>query len=132
MKTISRKLFNEIVEARVGEIFELVIENIEGSGNEYQLPAGIVITGGTALLPGITNMAKKVFKVPARVGSPKGVEGLIDGISSPAYAASQGLVLYALHDEIYRGDSKFSPSHAVKSSPGIMSKISEFIRNLLP
>src|SRR5690606_6644039 len=52
VKTISRKLFNEIIEARVAEIFDLVIENIEASGNEYQLPAGIVITGGTAQLPG--------------------------------------------------------------------------------
>lgn len=132
VKTISRKLFNEIVEARVSEIFDLVMENIEGSGNEYQLPAGIVITGGTAQLPGITNMAKKSFKVPARVGNPKGVEGLVDGISSSAYASSQGLVLYALHDEVYRGDNKFHPSGSVKSSGGVAGKVAGFLRNLLP
>ena len=132
VKTISRRQFNEIVEARITEIFELVAENIESAGYEFQLPAGVVLTGGTALIPGVTSIAKKVFKVPARIGSPRGLEGLVDGISSPAFASPQGLVLYALHDEVYRGDNSFSVTSNAKQGPGIVSKISRFFKGLMP
>ncbi len=132
VKTISRKQFNLIIEERITEIFEFVVDNIESAGYEYQLPAGVVLTGGTALVPGITAIAKKVFKVPARIGSPRGLDGLVDGISTPAYASTQGLVLYALHDEIYRGDSKFNVVQSTKKSNGLVDKVSGFFRNLMP
>ena len=134
VKTISRKLFNDIVEARVEEIFDLVIQNIEQSGNEFKLPAGIVVTGGSSEIPGITNIAKKRFGVPARIGTPRGLEGLVDGISSPAYAAAQGLIMYAMGDEIYRGDNKYSPANGSKkkTSGGIVSRVSGFFKNLMP
>ncbi len=133
VKTISRKLFTVIVEERIKEIFELVQNNIQQSGNEYKLPAGIVITGGTAQLPNITSIAKKVFGVPARIGSPRGLDGLVDGISSSAYASAQGLVLYALHDEVYRGDSRFSAgSSSKKKSGSVINKITDFFKGLMP
>ena len=134
VKTISRKLFNVIVEERVSEIFELVMQNIEQSNNEYKLPAGIVITGGSANIPGITNLAKKSFGVPARVGQPKGLEGLVDGISTSGYSAAQGLILYALHDEVARGgSSNYSGGMSSKRNSGdLKDKVFGFIRNLIP
>lgn len=133
VKTISKKLFNVIVEERVSEIFELVMQNIEQSNNEYKLPAGIVITGGSAQIPGITNMARKAFGVPARIGQPKGLDGLIDGISSSGYSSAQGLVLYALNDEVARGDSnKFTGSTSVKRKGDVKDKVFGFFRNLMP
>lgn len=133
VKTISRKLFNEIVEARVSEIFDLVIQNIEQSNNEYKLPAGIVITGGSAQIPGITAMAKKAFGVPARIGVPKGLEGLVDGISTPAYSAAQGLVLYALNDEVARGDSsRYATGNSLKRRGDVKDKVLSFLKNLMP
>jgi len=132
VKTISRRQFNEIVEARITEMFELVVDNIEAAGYEYQLPAGVVLTGGTALVPGITAIAKKVFKVPARIGFPRGLDGLTDGVSSPSFASSQGLVLYALHDEIYRGDNRFTVSSNSKQGPGIVNKVTKFFKGLMP
>jgi cell division protein FtsA len=132
VKTISRRMFNEIVDARISEIFDLVSENIDQSGNDFKLPAGIVITGGTAQLPGVTALAKKVFKVPARIGNPRGLEGLTDGISSSSYSAAQGLVLYALHDEVYRGDNRFNSGQVSKPGTGIVGRFNKLIRNLLP
>lgn len=135
IKTISRKLFTEIVEERVTEIFELVMQNIENAGHEYRLPAGIVITGGSSQIPGLTTLAKKVFGVPARIGNPKGLEGLVEGISTPAYSASQGLVIYALNDEVSRGDSsKYSGSigNKRKSSGGLLGRVTSVIKGLLP
>ncbi len=136
VKTISRKLFNDIIEARVEEVFDLVKANIEQSGNEYRLPAGIVITGGSAMVPEITSIAKKSFGVPARIGTSKGLDGLVDGISSPAYAAAQGLVLYALGDEVYRGDSRYTGGSSGKkkssSQGGFIGKLGGIFKNILP
>jgi cell division protein FtsA len=135
IKTMSKKLFLEIVYARVEEIFKLVAENIEQAGYDYRVPAGIVITGGSAGLPEITTIASKIFGVPARVGTPRGLEGLVDGISSPSYAALQGLVLHGLQDDkVYSGGSKMSGSSIKKSAAGdgLVGKIIGFIRNLLP
>ncbi len=131
MKTISRKMFEEIVEARMSEIFDLIIDQVEQSRNEIKLPAGVVLTGGGALLPGITTIAKKVFGVPARVGYPKGLEGLVDEINGPAYAVSQGLILYGSQDEAGgKGIGLSIPS--VDRSGSIFGKVGDFFKNLLP
>jgi len=115
VNTISKKLFGEIIEARMGEIFDLVATQVEQSGNEASLPAGIVLTGGASLLPSITKAAKKIFGVPARVGYPRGLTGLVEEISTPAYSVAQGLILYGMHDEGI-GKSASSGMSPIKSS----------------
>lgn len=130
--TISKKYFNEIVNERIKEIFGLVLDNIQQSGNEYRLPAGIVITGGSANLPGITNLAKEVFGVPARVAAPSGLEGLLDGISAPAYAAVQGLIVNARKKGNYSTDANYSGKTSSNGEGGIISGIIDFIKGFLP
>lgn len=131
VETISQKLFNEIIEARLSEIFDIIIRQVDQSGNETRLPAGVVITGGTALTPNITSIAKKVFGVPARIGHPKGLEGLVDEISTPAYAVSQGLSLYGSMDEGYSQTKSQIKSNS-SSGEGPLGKIGSFFKNLLP
>lgn len=132
MKTMSKKLFNEIVEARLSEIFDIVIRQVEQSGNETRLPAGIVITGGSALIPGIASVAKKVFGVPARVAYPKGLGGLVDEISSPAYSVGHGLILYGSSEEGFETSSKRTSVKSSKKSGGVGSRLTSFFKNLLP
>ncbi len=133
VKTISKKLFDEIIEARMSEIFDLVATQIEQSGNEAKLPAGVVLTGGGALLPGVTRIAKKVFGVPARVGYPRGLTGLVDEISTPPFAVAQGLVLHGEQDDSGGGRAGAIPSGGSKQSGGGMfDKARSFIKNLLP
>ena len=129
--SISKKLFSEIIEARIEEIFrDMVLPVIEQYGQEYSLPAGIVITGGSANLPGITGIAKKVFGVPARVGHPSGLKGLTDGISTTAYATLYGLILHALDEDIsYQSGS--NTSQGIKGK-GLVDRISSFLKNFLP
>lgn len=131
VKTISKKLFDEIIEARLAEVFDLIIRQVEDSGYDTRLPAGVVITGGSALIPGINTIAKKVFGVPSRVGYPRGLEGLVDEISSPAYSVVYGLTLYGAQDEGYGGGRK-QQSLKAAGGDGIFSKITGFIKNLLP
>lgn len=133
IKTVSRKFLTEIIEARVDEIFRFAREEIEQSGNEYKLPAGIIITGGSANLPNITQIAKEVFGVPARIGSPRGLEGLTDGINGSAYSTAQGLILYGLNDEGFNSSATSNyGSKGVAAGKGVVGKIGGFFRNLLP
>ncbi|MBW7953366.1 cell division protein FtsA [Candidatus Dojkabacteria bacterium] len=132
VKTVSKKLFEEIIDARLSEIFDLVIKQVEEANHETRLPAGVVITGGAALVPGITTIAKKVFGVPARIGYPKGLEGLVEEISNPAYSVVQGLVIYGAMDEGYGGARKQVNLKKGAPKDGVLSKIGGFFRNLLP
>jgi cell division protein FtsA len=91
--TVSRQILCEIIEPRMEEIFQLVQREIAKSGYEGSLASGVVMTGGSMLLPGAVETAEQVFGMPARLGSPTHVVGLVDVVSSPVYAASVGLVL---------------------------------------
>lgn len=134
VKTISKKLFDEIIEARLSEIFDLVLSQVEQSRNDAKLPAGIVITGGSAHLPNITNIAKKVFGVPARVGYPKGLGGLVDEINFPAYSVGQGLIQYGAQDEWGSGGSLgiLEGKSGKSSGGGIFASVKGFFKNLIP
>jgi cell division protein FtsA len=61
---------------------------------ENVINSGIVITGGTALLDGITDVAEGIFNLPTRLGRPSGISGLVDVVNNPMYATGVGLVLY--------------------------------------
>ena len=95
-RPVSRRVLSEIVEARLAETFELVSDHLNRAGFEEGLPAGIVLTGGTAQLQGIRRLAADIFHSPVRIGTPNGIYGLVDAISTPAYATSVGLLKWGL------------------------------------
>ena len=97
---ISRQDLADIIEARVEEIFSLTLQEIKRSGYDGLLPAGIVLTGGTAALPGIKRIASEVVGMPVRTAQPENLLGLVDRLNSPAYSTSVGLLRWALsmHD----------------------------------
>lgn len=84
----------EVAEARLQETFLLVQGEIQKSGFGNLLPAGIVVVGGTAQMPGIAELGSDVTHLPVRRGTPRGVHGLIDQIGDPAYATGVGLALW--------------------------------------
>jgi cell division protein FtsA len=93
---VNRKELANIIEARVEEIFTLVLQEIKRSGYDGLLPAGMVLTGGTSQLPGIRALANKVLGVPVRIAKPENLLGLTDQLNSPAYSTSVGLLYWAL------------------------------------
>lgn len=114
-----------VIEARVDEIFQMVLQEIRQSGYGGLLPAGIVLTGGSAQLRGITNVAEHVLGVPARVAVPRNLVGLVDSLRSPAYATSVGLLRWAISDSnLYRP----RPRHQAQWG----RRIGEFFRAFLP
>jgi cell division protein FtsA len=97
VRQASRELLSHIIHQRLDEIFMLVGREFERAGyGGGRLPAGVVLTGGTAHLPGLVELAREVFAVPVRAGAPElGISGLVDSVQAPRYAVPVGLVLYA-------------------------------------
>ena len=80
---------------RLQEVLEYALDEITRAGYHQRLPAGVILTGGGALTPGIVELAREVFAMPVRVGIPgQGLSGLADSVESPRMAVPAGLVLY--------------------------------------
>lgn len=93
-RTMSRHILAEVVEPRYQELFELVRDEIEKSGLDEQIAAGVVLTGGTAKMEGAIEFAEEIFQMPVRLGTPLGVKGLTDYVSDASYATSVGLLKF--------------------------------------
>jgi cell division protein FtsA len=125
----SRKELAHIIEARVEEIFQLVLQEIKRSGYDGLLPAGMVLTGGTSALPGIRSLAAEILGLPVRIARPENLVGLVDQLQSPAYSTSVGLLHWAL-----------LMNETVAPQPGRHSKggklnwdaINDWLKRLLP
>jgi len=94
-KVERRELVN-IIEARAEEILMMVEQEIKRSGYDSMIPAGVVLTGGGAQLPGLQKLAKKIFNLPVKIAKPEKIVGLADQISNPAYATSVGLLNWGI------------------------------------
>jgi cell division protein FtsA len=111
---VSRRAMADIIQPRMAEIFGMVKEQIEKKGYLHLLGGGIVLTGGGALLAGTAELAAEIFGLPARIGYPAKVGGLVAEYHDPMYATGVGLVMYgASRDggetlEMGSGDSAFT------------------------
>ncbi len=94
-RALSRQALAAVIEPRVEELFALVHEVVRESGFEEVLSSGIVITGGSALMPGMCELAEDIFLKPARVGDPDYHGQLSDVVRSPRYATVLGLLMEA-------------------------------------
>jgi cell division protein FtsA len=93
-RVLSRQLLADIIHPRAEEIFRLVDNDIKRMGYEKSLNSGIVITGGTALLDGLEEVAEEIFDLPVRRGDPSGAGGLVDRVGTPDFATTVGLIQY--------------------------------------
>jgi cell division protein FtsA len=87
----------EIIQARVEEIVRLIMLDIPGEHPDSLIPAGIVLTGGCANIPGIVELTEKLTKMPVRLGNPTTLSGVsIEALANPSYATSVGLMLWRM------------------------------------
>jgi cell division protein FtsA len=93
-RPMPRRTLADIIEARLGEIFAMIRAQIRRSGYGHLLPAGLVATGGTALLRGLAESASERLDMPARVGVPEVSGSIAEEVGSPIYATGVGLVLH--------------------------------------
>ncbi len=98
-RKLQRQILGEILEPRMEEIFTLIKREIFRAGMENIITSGIVLTGGSSLLEGVTDVAEAVFDLPTRLGKPRGISGLTDVVNNPMYATGVGLVLYGARNQ---------------------------------
>ena len=98
-RKLPRQILGEILEPRIEEIFTLIKREIFRAGMDNFITSGLVLTGGSSLLHGITDIAESIFDVPSRLGTPRGISGLIDVVNNPMYATGVGLVLYGAKNQ---------------------------------
>jgi cell division protein FtsA len=93
-RRLSRRMLAEICQPRMEEILSLVDQELVRSGYKHLAGAGVVLTGGTALIDGCQELAEQIFNLPTRIGYPRDVGGLKDVVNSPKFATAVGLLRY--------------------------------------
>ena len=116
-RTISRQALAGVIEPRVDEIYQLVQQVIRESGYEEVLSSGIVITGGTAVMPGMVELGEDIFLKPVRRGIPKYVGALSDMVAQPRSATVMGLLEEARLARV-RGQKVAQKNGSVKTAFG--------------
>ena len=112
-RVLGRQILGQILEPRVEELFGLINQELGRAGMRREVVSGVVVTGGSSLLPGIPELGEQVFSLPVRLGYPGQVGGLTEVVSDPAYATAVGLTLYGAE---HRG-------RAVYGAGGVLSHV---------
>jgi cell division protein FtsA len=128
---ISRHLLNEIIQARAEQVVEMIYNEIKRSGYEGLLPAGIVLTGGTAQLPGFDELVREMLGVPCRVGTPTDLTGLADSLDSPTYATGVGLLKWGARHGLAMLGPSYS-SHERQGWGNVYERFKGWMREFLP
>jgi len=136
IKNVSKKTVTEgIIRPRLNELFTLIGTAIKRSGYAGNTPAGIVICGGGSQTVDIVSSCKRVLQLPTRIGTPTTLSGLVEELSSPAYACAIGLLVYGLSKKTEKNYSKKGNFASLANRipvNGLMNKIVDFFKSLLP
>lgn len=136
LSSVSRKtVIDGIMRPRMQELFEHVYDEIEKSGFSSQVPSGLILTGGGALTVNIVDAAKRVVGMPARIGTPQNITGLIDEVMFPQYTAVSGLVLYGkdVSEESARMNFKdFDKIFRNVSMKMPVNKLKDLVKSFIP
>lgn len=132
-EAVSRKYVAEIIEARAEEIFEKIDKELKRVGRSGLLPAGIVLTGGGAKLPGIVEVAKEKLRLPVSLGLPIGVTAISDRVQDLSFATAVGLVVWGSRLQDVRATSPMGKMFSKVSSVGAVTKsMKKWFGHLLP
>jgi cell division protein FtsA len=122
-RTMAKRILSEVLQPRAEEMFHLVWDEIHRAGYERALNSGIVLTGGSANLEGMAEIAEQIFDMPVRRGVPSGVGGLADHICNPSFATAVGLLL--------RAHRQKTQAAASASSGRSLFRLGEYMRTVL-
>ena len=128
--SVHRPRLCEILQARSEEIIEMIFREVRQAGYDEMISAGLVLTGGSANLPGFVELAQDVLSMPVRIGYPVGLGGLADSLSNPAYATGVGLLHWAMRDGGQH--SRLAPAAPRLSVPDWLKGMRRLMRGFLP
>jgi cell division protein FtsA len=126
-QTVSRLEMARILEARAEEMLAMVLNEIKRSGYEGLLPAGLVLTGGTAAMGGFRELAREMLQLPVRIGNVRNISGLTDTVSGPAYATAVGLLQWGLHQ-----GSMYKVPRRTERGGDLFQRFRDILRPFLP
>jgi cell division protein FtsA len=134
---VSRHHICEIIEARLEEIFTMINKELKTIGRDKLLPAGVILTGGTAKMPGAVDLAKNILGLPAQTGFPVHMGGLVDKVDDPSFVTSVGLILWGAEGLGSRKNSGFLKSNRLvgnltDSVGGSVSTMRKWLGKFLP
>ncbi len=121
-RVLSRQMLAEIIEPRMEEILMLIRREIQKSGHEDLLPAGVVLTGGASIMQGTEELAETILQLPVRLGSPGGIGGLVDMVNGPMYSTGVGLVMYGMQMPGRSKNGWFAPNGTNEPFRGAKNK----------
>lgn len=116
-RTISHQVLCSIIESRMAEILELAAREARRTELFDLLGGGVVLTGGSAEMPGVPAMAEAVFEMPVKIGKPRGMTGLCDEVNDARFSTAVGLVRYGAERE---GRRSGRPVSSVRAGHGIL------------
>lgn len=137
-RELSRQALAEVVEPRYDELFTLIQSELRRSAFEDLIPAGIVLTGGTAKMEGVIELAEEIFHMPIRLAHPQNVTGLADVVHNPIYSTGVGLLLYGIQRQ--QADNRRAFGYASESSnqvaevapqPSLMERVKSWFQGNL-
>ncbi|MCS6845405.1 MAG: cell division protein FtsA [Caldilineales bacterium] len=126
-RPVLRQVVNTILAARAEEMVELILREVKRSGYDGLVPAGLVLTGGSAQMAGLRDLARTMSRWPVRVGLPTNLAGLPDHLKTPDNATGVGLLLWGLR--AYWGPAS---SNSRRPENPLLERIVDWLRNLLP
>lgn len=127
-ESVSRLRLAEVIEARAEEMLSLIMREVKRSGYDGLLAAGLVLSGGSSQLAGLSELAEMTLDMPVRVGIPHDLQGLTDVLENPAYATAVGLLLWGIHHGL-TGEKESNS----KRPPSIFwQKVRDWFRAFLP
>jgi cell division protein FtsA len=120
-RRVTQKVLVDIIEARMIEILEMVDRELLASGQKNRINAGVVLTGGTALLANLVDLSEQIFDLPVRIGYPTGIGGRVEDVFTPRCTTGVGLVMYG------RDQRQSSLSREV----GVMDKMKGWFKKIM-
>jgi len=121
--TFSGGEVNMIVEARIEELLEYVEKELQRIHRSRKLPGGVVLVGGSAVLPGLADYTRDKLQLPARLGHVRGLAGLVDTVDTPSFATAAGLMLLDILLTPYTGEQAGGNQVMQTSIPAALNKL---------
>jgi cell division protein FtsA len=121
--SISYNDLSEIIKVRIEELLRLILLELPQVDYQKLIPAGLVLTGGGANLPGIAELAQQVTRMPVRIGYPMAMTGVTDELDNPAYATAVGLILWKI-----RNQETHAPVTKKSNVQNMFSKVNRLFR----
>src|SRR3990167_11135600 len=127
---LPKKQLIRVVDARVSEFIELVGSELKKISRSGMLPAGVVVSGGGAHLPGLLSVIKDVLRAPVKLARPLHLDGVVDAATDPSFAVATGLVLWGFESEL--GNAKSRGNGLSSIGDGLFRKVVDWFKNFLP